>query len=103
MNRLRWSLTLVMLAPAVQAAPAPPVAALAYSHDGKVLAAGVGNQVVLIDPESGGVIGRNNESNGRRVSALAVSRDGNRLAVASGVPGQGTTLCLYPWDYEPPF
>src|SRR5262249_41816578 len=67
-------------------AAAPPVAALAYRPDGKLLAAGVYKEVVLIDPGTGAEVGRlDGQTDG--VTALAFSRDGQRLAVASGSSG----------------
>jgi hypothetical protein len=71
-----------------------PVAALAYRGRGKPLAAGGQNEVVLIDPESGAVTGRLNGQDGK-VTALAFSRDGSSLAVASGAPGASGVVRLY--------
>ncbi len=67
----------------------PPVSALAYRPDGKVLAAGSLRLVYLIDPDRGEILGRL-EGQTERVTALAFSKDSQTLAVASGVPsGQG--------------
>jgi WD40 repeat protein len=64
---------------------APPVAALAYRPDGKLLAAAGWREVLLIDPNNGDVVGKLPGQTGD-VTALAFSRDGTRLAAASGSP-----------------
>ncbi len=64
---------------------AAPVAALAYRPDGKLLAAAGYREVELIDPNSGDVVGKLPGQTGD-VTALAFSRDGSVLAVASGSP-----------------
>jgi WD40 repeat protein len=64
---------------------AAPVAALAYRPDGKLLAAAGWREVLLIDPNSGDVVDKLPGQTGD-VTALAFSRDGSLLAVASGSP-----------------
>jgi WD40 repeat protein len=71
-----------------------PVAALAYSPGGKPLAAGGQNEVVLLDPATGNVMGRLSGQDGK-VTALAFSRDGSDLAVASGAPGASGVVRVY--------
>src|SRR5262245_53367849 len=73
---------------------APPVAALAWRPDGKLLVAAGYNEALLIDPAGGEVVGRLTGQNGP-VTALAFSRDGSRLAVASGVTGVAGEVRLY--------
>ncbi len=74
---------------------APAVAAVAYRPDGKSLAAAGYNEVLLLDPATGALTGRLPGQNGA-VTALAYSRDGRLLAVASGVSGVGAEIRLYP-------
>ena len=62
---------------------AAPVAALAYRPDGKLFAASGWREVELIDPNTGDVVGKLPGLTGE-VTALAFSRDGTQLAVASG-------------------
>jgi len=73
---------------------AAPVAALAYRPDGKLLAAGVQSEVVLIDPTNGEVQGRRTAQGGR-VTALAYSPNGEMLAVACGSAGAAGEIRLY--------
>jgi hypothetical protein len=73
----------------------PPVTALAYHPDGKTLAAGVRKEVLLLDPATGDLVGKIGGQHSR-VTALAFSRDGKRLAVASSSPGEAHEVRLYP-------
>ena len=80
---------------------AAPVAALAYRPDGAkggvtppLLAAAGWREVVLIDPATGDVVGKLAGQSGD-VTALAFSRDGLQLAVASGSPGTAGEVRLY--------
>jgi hypothetical protein len=69
------------------ATPAPvPVAAVAYSPDGKVLVAGAGSTLVVLDPDKGTTRSRITGLEGR-ITAMAFRPDGKVLAVASGKPG----------------
>ena len=75
-------------------AVAAPVAALAYRPDGKLLAAAGYREVLLIDPITGDVAGKLPGQVGD-VTALAFSRDGLQLAVASGSPGTAGEVRIY--------
>ncbi len=76
-----------------RAALPPPVAALAYRPDGKLLAAGVDKQVVFIDPATAAVVA--NLAQGAKVTAVAFSRKGDLFAVASGAAGTASEIHLY--------
>jgi hypothetical protein len=75
------------------AAP-PPVSAIAYHPNGKLLAAGTHGDVAVVDSTKGEVVARIGGQTGR-VTAIAFSRDGKRLAVASGEPGKSGIFKLY--------
>ena len=75
------------------ASAAPPVTALAYRADGKVLAAGTRDRVTLTDPATGDVT-RTLAGQDGRVTALAFAPTGS-LAVASGAPGKSGVLRVY--------
>src|SRR5207237_1287529 len=84
---------LLLAAPALAAPPAP-VSALAYHPNRKLLAAGLHGEVVVVDSTKGEVVARINGQSGR-VTAIAFSRDGKRLAVASGEPAKSGVVKLY--------
>ncbi len=86
-------LSLLLLLPTLAQAAPPAVTAVAYSADGKWLAAGTRGVVHLIDPASGDVVGEL-PGQTQRVTALAVSKSG-KLAVASGEPGKSGVVRLY--------
>jgi WD40 repeat protein len=88
--------TAILILPDVQPrqATAPPVAALAYRPDGKVLAAGTGGVVYLIDPYTGAVLSKL-PGQTERVTALAFSPEGRALAAASGKVGASGEVRLY--------
>ncbi len=71
-----------------------PVSALAYRPDGKLLAAGGHGEVTLLSVAEGDVVSKL-EGQTARVTALAFSRDGRRLAVASGTTGSAGEVRLY--------
>jgi WD40 repeat protein len=75
-------------------APPPPLTALAYHPDGKILAAGTYQEVILIDPAKGDVVGKIPDQ-ANRVTAIAFNKSGDRLAVASGDPGKSGQIRLY--------
>jgi WD40 repeat protein len=64
----------------------PPIRALAYRPDGKLLAAGVHRDVILVEPATSEHRVRLTASAGK-VTALAFSHNGQLLAVARSVPG----------------
>ncbi|HJT76964.1 MAG TPA: c-type cytochrome domain-containing protein [Gemmataceae bacterium] len=76
---------------------APAVTALAYRPDGKILAAGMHREVALIDVATGDVVGKL-PGQLAKVTALAFSGDGKRLAVASGSPASTGEVRLYALD-----
>jgi len=71
-----------------------PISALAYHPDGKLLAVGGYQEVVLLDPRKQETTGKLNEQSGS-VTALAFGKDGQRLAVASGSTGAAGELKVY--------
>src|SRR5205814_1585544 len=75
------------------AAPPPPVTALTYRPNGAHLAVGLRDEVLLLDA-AGAVVGRILGQSGP-VTALGWSRDGTRLAVASGAAGKSGEVRLY--------
>jgi mono/diheme cytochrome c family protein len=72
-----------------------PVAALVYSPDGKLLVAGMGARVLLLDPDDLSVRGALEGFDGR-ITALAFRPDGKVLAVASGRPGVIGEVAFFP-------
>jgi len=73
---------------------APPITALAYHPGGKLLAAAGRKEVHLIDGGKAEAISQlPGQTEG--VTALAFSRDGTRLAVASGATGSAGEVRLY--------
>jgi len=113
-HRLRWVRSLevslpsdVQLAPAslnareggamsvtLRVGPLPPVTALAFSGDSRLLAVGTYGQVVLWDLHDGQPAGSLLEIPGP-VHALAFSRDGRRLAVGAGLPARSGVAQVY--------
>jgi hypothetical protein len=73
---------------------AAPVSALAYSPDGKILAAAGRGEVRLLDTTSGD-LKWNLEGLPSRVTAIAFRRDNTALAVAAGTPGRPYEVRLY--------
>jgi WD40 repeat protein len=71
-----------------------PVAAVAYSPDGKFLAAGGHGEAYVIDVATGDVAVKLTGQTAK-VTALAFSRDGSRLAVASGTVGKSGEVRFY--------
>jgi hypothetical protein len=80
--------------PGAQAAGPAPVTALAWSPDGKLLAAGGYQAVWLLGPTTGTVT-RTLTGPEDQVLALAWAPDGSRLAAAGGVPGASGEVCLW--------
>ena len=72
----------------------PPVTALAYHPEGKVLAAAAHRDVVFLDPETGKVAGRLPGA-AAKVTALAFSPSGEYFAVATGTVGAPGEVVIY--------
>jgi WD40 repeat protein len=70
------------------------ITALAYRSDGKLLVAGAHQAFFFIDPATGDVVSQSTVQTGK-VTALAFSRDGEQLAVASSMPGSSGEVYLY--------
>jgi WD40 repeat protein len=87
---------LLALFPLALQAASPPVTALAFSPDGKLLAAGGNQQVQIWDAASNKLLRSVGECAGR-VRALAF-RDARTLALASGVPGRSGAVSLLDLD-----
>jgi WD40 repeat protein len=67
---------------------AAPVTALAFSPDGKILAATAGNTLTLRDPATGDVKDSLTAGPGLRLTTLAFAPKGTLLAVGGGIPGE---------------
>ena len=91
MLRIFCLLVTALVTTSVQAAP--PITALAYRADGKILAAGSRGVVTLIDTATGEVVGVL-PAQTSQVTALAFS-PANWLAVASGEASKSGTILLY--------
>ncbi len=78
---------------ASSAAPAVPRGALGFSPAGERLAVGGYREVEIVDLNGGP--GRALTAEGELVTSLAYSRDGARLAVASGLPGRSGELLVF--------
>jgi WD40 repeat protein len=74
---------------------AAPVTALAYSPDGKLLAAGGYRAVRILNPEDGALL-HALPGPSDQVLSVAWSSDGKRLAAAGGVSGTSGEVCV--WD-----
>src|SRR5262249_38527594 len=72
-----------------------------YHPDGKLLAAGTHGEVVIVDSMKGEVVARISGQSGR-VTAIVFSRDGKKLAVASGEPAKAGVVKLYAVDVNVP-
>jgi WD40 repeat protein len=77
-------------------ARAAPIAALAFSPDGSVLAAASGRNVVLRSPRDGAVQ-RSIDCGLRRIAALAFHPRRDLLAAAGGAPGESGAVVLLEW------
>jgi hypothetical protein len=74
---------------------APPrIAAAVFSPDGRFLAVAAYKEIVLLNPADGTFFGKLTAA-ADPVTALAMSRDGRRLAVAAGASGQHAEVYLY--------
>lgn len=74
--------------------PLPPVTALAFRGDSRLLAVGTYREVVLWDLGDGRPAAMLSEIPGP-VHALEFSRDGRRLAVGSGLPARSGLVAVY--------
>jgi dipeptidyl aminopeptidase/acylaminoacyl peptidase len=91
------SLSLALLAIPAVAAPPAPVTAVAYHPNGKILVAGTRGDVAVMDVAKNDVVAHLGGQTAR-VTAVAFSRDGKRLAVASGEPAKSGVVRLYAVD-----
>ncbi|MFA0731880.1 MAG: hypothetical protein LKKZDAJK_001570 [Candidatus Fervidibacter sp.] len=73
--------------------PTPALCALAFLPDGKRLLVGGYGEIVVWDLSEGQLAGRWGNLSGT-VTAMAVSKDGRRVAVASGAPQQSATVTV---------
>ncbi|HVJ82593.1 MAG TPA: c-type cytochrome domain-containing protein, partial [Planctomycetia bacterium] len=94
--------TMVAPAPVPDSTPNPglaraPVAALAFSPDGKELAVGGAGEVLFWNPEKGTLI-RRQPVGLPRIHALAFDKSGGRLLLAGGSPGRSGRAVL--WDLK---
>ena len=94
MIRLSLYATLFLTANFLAAPPPPPVTAVAYHPGGKFLVAGTHGEVAVIDEAKSEVVAHLSGQSAH-VTAVAFSRDGKRLAVASGEPAKSAVVKLY--------
>ncbi|HEV3204009.1 MAG TPA: c-type cytochrome domain-containing protein, partial [Gemmataceae bacterium] len=86
------AITIPDIKPRVPATPG--VTSLAYHPNGKIVAAGVANEIVFIDVADGDIIDELRGHPGK-VTSLAFSRDGKTLATAAGAAGTLGEIRLY--------
>jgi WD40 repeat protein len=82
------------LAISLRLGPLPPVTALAFSGDDRLLAVGTYGQVVLWDLVDGCPAGAIRDLPGP-VNSLAFSRDGRRIALGAGLPARSGLVRVY--------
>ncbi|MFA0750992.1 MAG: hypothetical protein SLRJCFUN_001395 [Candidatus Fervidibacter sp.] len=94
-QRLKVSLAIaeMPLTVTVEFGPTPALCALAFLPDGKRLLVGGYGEIVIWDLSEGQLAGRWGNLSGT-VTAMAVSKDGRRIAVASGAPQQSATVTV---------
>src|SRR5262245_65854599 len=94
MIRLSLQATLLLGATNLAAPLPPPVSAVAYHPGGAFLVAGTHGDVAVIDVAKNEVVAHLGGQTAR-VTVVAFSRDGKRLAVASGEPAKSGVVKLY--------
>lgn len=77
----------------VEFGPTPALCALAFLPDGKRLLVGGYGEIVVWDLSEGQLAGRWGNLSGT-VTAIAVNKDGSRIAVASGLPQQSAMVTV---------
>ncbi|MFA0768259.1 MAG: hypothetical protein OXFUSZZB_001587 [Candidatus Fervidibacter sp.] len=94
-QRLRVNLAVseMPLTVTVDFGPTPALSALAFSPDGKRLLVGGYGEIVVWDLSDGQLAARWGNLSGA-VTTMAVSKDGSRIAVASGAPQQSATVTV---------
>ena len=79
---------------------APRVTATAFTPDGRILVAAAYRDLVLLNPEDATFFAKTAIA-ADPITALALSRDGKRLAVATGAPGQSGEVHIVALPTEP--
>jgi WD40 repeat protein len=87
-------------APATYAAPLP-IAAIAFSTDGKQLLTGGYHELLVWDPATGHLVSRVGNAP-QRTYGMALSPDNSWLAVAGGAAGVAGEVRLIPWSNGAP-
>lgn len=86
-------ISLVASLHSLKAAP-PPITALAYHPNGKLLAAGTHGEVALIDSAKNDVVAKI-AGQSSRVTGMAFNKPGDLLVIASGEPGKSGQIRVY--------
>jgi len=75
-------------------APTEPVRAVVYSPQGDLVYAGQGSSLVMVNTSDGRLL-KKIPSGFSQVTALALSKDGKKLAMAEGNPGQKGSIRIF--------